>query len=346
MRNRLSSKPAVSATAQPVLGQVREIRRRRRSPRGALIKLATALATLFLVSIAVYSLQELLPGDPAVAILGEAATPETIAAIRLDLRLDEPYIVRYGAWLANAVQLDFGRSYRTGIPVTEAILGRLPVTLELMALAQFMALLVAVPLGTLTAFKAKSRFDRITTGAAFGLVSIPEFVLGLLLIYYFALGFGLFPTTGWVSIADDPLANLHHAFLPALTMALPVMAIYQRLLRSDMTATLQEDFITMAQSKGLSTSHILFKHALRPSSFSLVTLAGINTGRLIGGSVIVEVLFAVPGIGQLMIQSIFLRDFIMLQGTVIFVAAAYILVNALVDVLYGLIDPRVRHRSE
>ncbi|GAA1267607.1 ABC transporter permease [Pseudonocardia aurantiaca] len=313
--------------------------------RSRLTKLATALVTLFIVSLVVYSLQELLPGDPAIAILGEQATPETIAAVRADLALDDPYLVRYVAWLGDALQFDLGRSYRTGFPVVEEIVNRLPITLELMILAQVIALGIAIPLGTLAAYRAKSRFDRTITGAAFGLVSVPEFVLGLLLIYYLALGLGLFPATGWVPLTQSPAQNLHHALLPALTMALPVAPVYQRLLRSDMTATLQEDYITMAQSKGLSTSHILFRHALRPSSFSLVTLAGINTGRLIGGSVIVEVLFAAPGIGQLMVQSIFLRDFIMLQGTVIFVAAAYILVNSLVDVAYGFIDPRVRYQD-
>jgi peptide/nickel transport system permease protein len=313
--------------------------------RSRLTKLATALITLFIVSLAVYSLQELLPGDPAVAILGEHATPETIATVRADLALDDPFLVRYAAWLSNAVHFDLGRSYRTGVPVAEEILNRLPITLELMILAQLIALALAIPLGTFAAYRARSRFDRFSTGAAFGLVSVPEFVMGLLLIYYLALGLGLFPATGWVPLTQSPVENLRHALLPALTMALPVMAIYQRLLRSDMTATLQEDYITMAQSKGLSTPHILFRHALRPSSFSLVTLAGINTGRLIGGSVIVEVLFAVPGIGQLMVQSIFLRDFITLQGTVIFVAAAYILINSLVDLAYGFIDPRVRHQD-
>ena len=309
------------------------------------LKLATALGTLFVVSLAVYSLQELLPGDPAIAILGEQATPETIAAVRADLRLDDSFLVRYGAWLGDALLLDLGTSYRSGAPVMETILDRLPVTFELMVLAQLMALAVAIPLGTLAAYRAKTVFDRFTTGGAFAMISVPEFVLGLVLIYYLTLGLGWFPTTGWVAFGESPLENLHHAFLPALTMAIPVAAVYQRLLRTDMLATLQEDFVTMAQSKGLSTGHILFRHALRPSSFSLVTLAGVNTGRLLGGSVIVEVLFVVPGIGQLMIQSIFLRDFVMLQGTVIFVATAYIVVNALVDLSYGLIDPRVRHRS-
>ncbi|MEV6929500.1 ABC transporter permease [Dactylosporangium sp. NPDC051485] len=313
--------------------------------RSRLTKLATALITLFIVSIAVYSLQELLPGDPAVAILGEQATPETIAAVRADLALDDPFLVRYANWLGDALRFDLGRSYRTGAPVVEEIVNRLPITLELLILAQLVALALAIPLGTFAAYRARSRFDRLSTGAAFGLVSVPEFVLGVLLMYYLALGLGLFPPTGWVPFTESPVENLSHALLPALTMALPVMAVYQRLLRSDMTATLQEDFITMAQSKGLSTPYILFRHALRPSSFSLLTLAGMNTGRLIGGSVIVEVLFAAPGIGQLMVQSIVQRDFIMLQGTVIFVAAAYILINSLVDLAYGFIDPRVRYQG-
>ena len=308
-------------------------------------KIITALLTLFIVSFAVFALQELIPGDPAVAILGETATPEAIATVRADLALDDPFVLRYVSWLGNVAQFDLGSSYRSGTPVAGEIIRRLPVTLELMVLAQVIALGLAVPLGTLTAYRAKSRFDRTTTGFLFGIVSIPEFVLALLLIYFFALGLGVMPATGWVPLTDAPLENLHHALLPALTMALPVMAIYQRLLRSDMTATLQEDYITMAQSKGLSTPHILFRHALRPSSFSLITMAGVNTGRLIGGSVIVEVIFAVPGIGQLLVQSIFLRDFIFLQGTVLFVAAAYIIVNTAVDILYGVVDPRVRYQD-
>jgi len=308
-------------------------------------KIVTAILTLFIVSFAVFALQELIPGDPAVAILGDTATPEAIETVRADLALDDPFVLRYASWLGDVARFDLGTSYRSNTPVAGEIIRRLPVTLELMVLAQVIALAIAVPLGTLTAYRAKSRFDRMTTGILFGIVSIPEFVLALLLIYFFALGFGIMPATGWVPLTDNPAKNLHHALLPALTMALPVLAIYQRLLRSDMTATLQEDYITMAQSKGLSTSHILFRHALRPSSFSLITMAGINTGRLIGGSVIVEVIFAVPGIGQLLVQSIFQRDFIFLQGTVLFVAAAYIVVNTAVDILYGVVDPRVRYQE-
>lgn len=333
---------------KPVARTPRRARPRARwvaTGRALAIKLATTFGTLFVVSFVVYSLQELLPGDPAIAILGEQATPETIAAVRADLRLDDPFLVRYGAWLVSALQFDLGTSYRSGAPVMGTILERLPVTFELMVLAQLIALMIAIPTGTLAAYRAKTVFDRLTTGGTFAMISVPEFVLGLVLIYYLTLGLGWFPPTGWVPFNESPLENLHHAFLPALTMAIPVSAVYQRLLRTDMVATLQEDYITMAQSKGLGTAHILFKHALRPSSFSLITLAGVNTGRLLGGSVIVEVLFVVPGIGQLMIQSIFLRDFMMLQGTVIFVATAYIVVNALVDLSYGLIDPRVRHRS-
>jgi len=307
-----------------------------------LSKAISAVVIVLIVSFGVYGLIELLPGDPAIAILGEEATPELIETVRADLQLDDPFVVRYGRWLGDAVTGDLGRSYRTNISVSDAIIARLPVSLQLMVAAQALALGLAIPAGIITAYLAGTRFDRTTTGGAFALVSVPPFVLGLLFIFLFGLELDLLPATGWVPFAEDVWESIRHTVLPATTMSFGVMAIYQRLLRSDMISTLQEDYITMARSKGLSTGSILFRHALRPSSFSLITLAGVNTGRLIGGSVIVEVLFVIPGLGQLLIQSIYLRDFVMVQGVVLFIAVSYVLINMLVDLLYVVLDPRVR----
>lgn len=310
--------------------------------RMVLSKLTSALITVFIVSLAVYGMQEMLPGDPAIAILGEQATPELIETVRADLNLDDPFVVRYANWLGDAVTGDLGRSYRTNIPVTDAIIHRLPVSIQLMLAAQLIALGLAIPGGIITAYQSGTKLDRWTTGGAFALVSVPHFVLGLLFIFLFALRLGWLPATGWIPLTENPIQSIRHTILPAVTMSLGVMAVYQRLLRSDMISTLQEDFITMARSKGLPTWHILSRHALRPSSFSLITLAGVNTGRLIGGSVIVEVLFVIPGLGQLLIQSIYLRDFVMVQGVVLFIAVSYVLINIIVDLLYAVLDPRVR----
>ena len=308
-------------------------------------KIVSALVTVLIVSFLVYGMQEIIPGDPAIAILGEEATPELIETVRSDLNLDDPFIVRYGRWLADAARGDLGVSYRTNIPISDAIISRLPVSAQLMVAAQFLALLFAIPGGIITAYRSGSRLDRVTTGGAFGFISVPEFVLGLVAIFVFALGLGWLPATGWASPLENPIQSLRSTILPAGTMALSILAIYQRLLRSDMIATLQEDYVMMARSKGLPTWHILFRHALRPSSFSLITLAGVNTGRLIGGSVIVETLFVIPGLGRLLVQSIFQRDFLMTQGVVLFIAVSYVLINTLVDLLYTVLDPRVRERA-
>ena len=211
-----------------------------------------------------------------------------------------------------------------------------------MALAQIFSLLIAVPLGIYTAYRPNRLVDKVTRAVGFGLIAMPPFLFALLMILFFATKLGWFPSSGYTRLTDDPLDNIRTLFLPALTLAVGQVAVYQQLLRADMMATLQEDYVLMAKSKGLPTRHILLRHALRPSSFSLVTLAGVNIGRLIGGAVIVEVIFAVPGIGQMLVQSIYNRDFIVLQGALLFTATAYVLVNLLVDLLYVGLDPRAR----
>lgn len=306
------------------------------------LKLLQLLAVLVIAGTAAFGVLRLLPGDPALALLGENATPEAVEALHHQLYLDRPLPVQYYHWVLNVFHGDLGDSARNGQPVLDAILSRLPVSLELMILAQVIALLIAIPLGVYSAYRAGGAVDRTTSVVAFGFISIPDFVLGIVLIFVVALKWGLAPATGWVPLSQSVVGNLQTVILPAVTLAIGQVALYQRILRSDVIATLQEDFIGMARTKGISTAYLLFRHALRPSSVSLVTLAGVNIGRLIGGAVVVEVLFALPGVGQLMVQSLSSRDYLMVQGVVLFIAVAYVVVNAVVDLLYRVIDPRVR----
>ncbi|SDG37959.1 ABC transporter permease [Pseudonocardia oroxyli] len=305
-------------------------------------RLLHIVPVLLLVTFGSMLLVDLTPGDPAATILGESATPDQVAALRQQLGLDRPLFVRYGEWIAHIAQGDFGRSIRSQQPVLDAILERLPVTIELAILAQIMAFLVVIPLALYTAYRAGGRADRLANVVTSGLVSMPPFLTALLLVFVFALSLRAFPATGWVRIADDPLGNLRSAFLPALALALTELAVLTRVLRSDLIATLQEDFILSAKAKGLPTWYVLLRHALRPSSFSLVTLAGLSLGRLIGGAVIVETLFALPGIGQLLVNSILAKDAVVVQGVVVFVAIVYVALNVLTDVFYTILDPRTR----
>ncbi len=313
--------------------------------RQLLIRLPMMVATLLVVSFLTFGMSTLLKGDPAVLILGPegAQDPEAVAAVREDLRLDDPLPSRYISWLGDAVTGDLGRSYRTGQSVTEAIGERLPVTLEIGVLAIVIALAASIPLGTLSAFRAGGAADRVITGTSFGLLAVPNFMMAILLIWILAETLGWLPATGWVRLTDDPLENLRTAIMPALALAIGECAVYTRLLRADMITTLQQDSITMARAKGIPTRRILFRHALRPSSFSLMTVVGLQVGAIIGGAVIVEQLFALPGIGRLLVDSILQRDLIMVQGVALVIAVSFVVINFVVDLLYTALDPRIRH---
>lgn len=307
-------------------------------------RLPSLIATLLAVSILTFLMTSLLPGDPALQILGaENATPEAIAAVRADLGLDDPLPVRYLHWIGDALTGDFGRSYRTSEPVSSAIAERLPVTAEIGILAILIALAVAIPVGMLSAYRAGTRTDKVISSTSFGLLAVPNFMVAILLILVFAVWLGVLPATGWVNFTDNPVQNLRSALLPALSLAVAEMAVYTRLLRTDMIATLQQDFVTMARVKGVSNRRILFRHALRPSSFSLLTVAGVQVGAIIGGSVVIETLFAVPGVGRLLLEAVLVRDLLMVQGVALVIAVSYVVVNFTVDILYSYLDPRISH---
>lgn len=306
-------------------------------------RLLYLLPVLFAVTLLTFLIAALLPGDLAFTILGDQATPEKVVALRAQMGLDRPIWERYLIWLWNAAQGDLGRSFRTGETVLAAVVDRLPVSLQLMVMAMGLALLIAIPLAILCAVRSGGPLDRFFTGLAFGKLSVPPFMVAILLIYLFAVELGWLPATGWVPFAEDPVANLRSFILPALTLAIAEWPVLMRVLRSDMIATLQEDYIAMAKAKGLKPARILLVHALKPSSLTLVTVAGINIGRLIGGALIVETIFALPGIGRLLVGAIYARDFIILQGVVLFVAVGFVVVNFVVDLLYAVLDPRIRH---
>ena len=306
-------------------------------------RLLYLLPVLLAVTLLTFLFASLLPGDLALTILGDQATPEKVEVLRKQMGLDLPIWERYLHWLWGAVHGDLGRSFRTGETVITAVVERLPVSLELMVMAEVLGLVIAIPLAIVCAVKSGGAFDRWVTGVAFGKLSLPPFMVAILLIYLFAVELRWLPATGWVPFAEDPAANIRSFILPALTLAIAEWPVLMRVLRSDMIATLQEDYIAMAKAKGLKPWRILLVHALKPSSLTLVTVTGINIGRLIGGTLIIETIFALPGIGRLLVGAIYARDFIILQGVVLFVAVGFVIVNFIVDMLYAVLDPRIRH---
>ncbi|MET4236956.1 ABC transporter permease [Bradyrhizobium sp. RT10b] len=306
-------------------------------------RLLAILPVLLAVSLLTFLIAALLPGDLAYVILGDQATPENVAALRRDMGLDQPLWWRYLSWLGHVLQGDLGRSFRTGQTVLQAVAERIPVSLELMLMAEFIGLLIGVPLAIACAARAGGAFDRFMTGSAFAMLSMPSFLIAILLIYLFAVELRWLPATGYVPFTEEPLSNLRFFVLPALTLALAEWPGIMRVLRSDMIATLQEDYIALAKAKGLKPARILFVHALKPSSLTLVTVTGINIGRLLGGTLIVESIFALPGIGRLLVGAIYTRDLVILQGVVLLVACGFVIVNFIVDMLYAVLDPRIRH---
>lgn len=309
-------------------------------------RLLRLLATLFAVSILTFVMINFLPGDPVDTLLGARTdrTPELEARMRADLNLDDPMPVRYVRWLGDAVTGDLGRSYIGDQEVSDIIKDRLPVTGQLAVMAIILAVLLAIPLGVIGAYRQGRWQDSAASGTAQFALSVPNFVIGIFLQYLFAVQLGLLDNTGWSRLSNGVWDNLTHAILPASALAMTQMAIFSRLIRADMIATLQENYILAARAKGMSDRFVLLRHALRPSSLSLATIIGINFGALLGGTVIIEELFALPGLGRRLFEAINKRDYLVVQGITVFIAATYVVINTIVDLLYAVIDPRIRRR--
>ena len=325
-------------------------------------RLALLVAVLFAVTFLAFSALNLL-GDPLVNVVGvlagldcegiEAGTVadtsvdrasndcETVAEAKATYHLDRPVPVRYVLWLRDMATGDFGTSFQNDQPVSEIIREKLPETLILLVMAQIVSLGIAIPWGVIAAYRANRAFDRTSTVASFGLLSVPNFAMGVVLLYLLALRWQIFPS----AYESDSLGGLLWSLvLPAFTLGLPLAASYQRLLRTDLITTLQEDFVHMARAKGLPPLRIMFRHALRPSLFSVVTVFGVSTGALIGGSLVVEQIFGIPGIGREIVTAVVRDDFPVVLALVVVIATAFVVINFLVDLLYTWLDPRVRAR--
>lgn len=305
---------------------------------------AGSAVALLLASLTVFAGIHALPGDPALSMSGQegARDAELLAAIRTKYGLDRPLPVQYGTWLLLAAQGDFGQSIRTRVPVSEMIVQRLPITLQLAGWSMLVAVLIGVPAGILAATRRGRPADYAANAAALSGLSIPNFWLGLMLITVFAINLGWLPSSGFVAFADDPVENLRRMVLPAVVLGTGLAAVVMRQTRSSMIHTLSQDFVRTARSKGLSEPVVVLRHALRNSLITVVTIVGLQLGVLISGSVVTEQIFLIPGFGKLIIDAVFTRDYPVIQAVALVSAAAYIVLNFLVDLLYSLLNPRIR----
>jgi peptide/nickel transport system permease protein len=313
--------------------------------RTVLRRLIQLVVVVIIVTFFTSLLTAMLPGDPT-TLIAPFATEEQRDDIREAMGLDENVVARYIDWVTDFFSGDMGEYYAgaglRGEDVADRAQQGLPRSLLLIFYTQLLTLLIAVPLGVFTAYRAGTRADRWSNGFAFALVALPVFVLAVNLKLYLGVEWDLLPTIGWVDITSDVSEHLKHVAMPVIVLCVGQIAIYARLLRSDMVATLQEDFILMAKSKGITNSRILWRHALRPSSLTLLTVAGLNVGTLLSGALVVEIIFDVGGMGSLILDALQRRQYIALQSFVAIVAIVYVLINFIVDMLYTVLDPRIR----
>ncbi|TXS15429.1 MULTISPECIES: ABC transporter permease [Streptomyces] len=307
-----------------------------------LTRLRQSLITLFLVSVVVFAGIRALPGDPALALAGEERSPEALAAVRESYGLDDNVVVQYGRFIGHALTGDLGTSSRTGLPVADAIGQALPVTLELAALSLLLAIVVGIGAGVVAAVRRGRPEEWIANAIALIGLSIPTFWLGIVLVLGFAIAVPVFAASGYVPFGTDPVDNLRRMVLPAIVLGSGLAAVVMRQTRAAMLDSLSADYVRTARAKGLSQSSVVGGHALRNSLVTVVTVLGLQLGHLISGAVVTEQIFVLPGFGKLTIDAVFTRDYATLQAVVLCTSAAYILINLLVDVVYSVIDPRIR----
>jgi peptide/nickel transport system permease protein len=305
-------------------------------------RLALVLPTLFFVSVLVFGLQQLLPGDPALAMAGEERDPAVIAFLRQKYHLDEPLPVRYILWVQGVLSGDLGESIRIKRPVRDLVLEKLPVTAELAALAIVIALSIGLPMGILAAVRNDSAIDYAATMAALWGRSIPNFWLGILLILLFSVEWGLLPASGFVSPAESLSRNLATLIMPAFVLGNAIAAVMMRHTRSAMLEVLSADYVRTARAKGLGEVRVVLHHALRNALLPVITLGALEFGELLSGAVLTEQVFTIPGFGKLIVDAVFNRDYAVVQGVVLCTALAFILLNLLADLAYTLVNPRLR----
>jgi peptide/nickel transport system permease protein len=306
-------------------------------------RILSTVPVMAIVALFVFSLLYIAPGDPAVVIAGDQASPADVEHIRQSLGLDRPFLVQFGSWVLHILQGDLGTSIFTSLPVTALIGQRIEPTLSLMVITLVLTISIAVPLGVVAAWKAGTWIDRvIMTFAVFGF-SLPVFVVGYVLAYVFALEFEWLPVQGYTPLSQGVWPWLQNLILPSIALGCVYIALIARITRASMLEVLQQDYIRTARAKGLGQRGILFVHALKNAAVPIVTVIGIGIALLIGGAVVTESVFAIPGLGRLTIDAILRRDYPVIQGIVLLFSFLYVLVNLMVDVVYTLVDPRIRY---
>ncbi|MCA1242178.1 ABC transporter permease [Stappia stellulata] len=306
-------------------------------------RLLIALPTLVLVSIFVFTLQKLLPGDPALVLAGEERDPETLAFIREKYHLNEPILYQYFYWVGGLLQGDLGISLRTNQPVLTLIADKLPVTIQLAVMAMIIAMVIGIPAGILSAVKKGGPVDYIANFLALSGLSIPNFWLGIMLILLVSVNLGWLPASGYESIFVDPVRSLETMIMPAFVLGTALAATLMRHTRSAMLGVLKADYVRTARAKGLSERVVVIKHAFRNALLPVVTLGALLFGELLAGAVLTEQIFTIPGFGKLIVDAVFTRDYAVVQGVVLCTAAGFILMNLIADVLYVLLNPRMRN---
>jgi peptide/nickel transport system permease protein len=307
-------------------------------------RLAQTLPVLFLASIAVFLVLRLVPGDPADAIAGEDASPQEVAAIREQLGLTDPIPVQYSRWVGNLARGDLGVSIRTGVPVSELVKLAFPPTIELAVASYVVAVVLGIPLGTIAGVRPRSLWDWFLSFYTIGTLGIPNFLLGVLLLWGFAVGLGWFPASGRVSFLDDPLQSARYLALPALALGSGLAAVLARYTRTTVQEAMGQDYIRTARAKGLSGRHVVIRHALRNSLIPVVTIMALQVGQILAGAVVIERVFTRPGLGRLVVDAVLNRDYLIVQSTLVILVVIFVGVNLVADMAYGVLDPRVRRR--
>jgi len=305
-------------------------------------RVVVLVPTMFFVSVLIFSLQQLLPGDAALALAGEEHDPSAVAAIRKKYHLDQPVVVQYGLWMGRVLRGDLGISLRTRIPVTELIASKLPVTVELAVFSMLIALVIGIPAGVLSAARHGTAVDVTANVIALSGLSVPHFWLGIMLILLFAVHLGWLPASGYVPPWEDLGKNLTTILMPAFVLGTGVAGVMMRHTRGAMLQTLSADYVRTARAKSVPERLVVLKHALRNALIPVITLGAIEFGRLLSGAVLTEQIFAIPGFGKMLVDGVFNRDYAVVQGVVLVSAGLYILLNLMADVLYFLANPRLR----
>jgi peptide/nickel transport system permease protein len=305
-------------------------------------RLAVLVPTLFFVSVLIFSLQHLLPGDPAVALAGEEQDAAVVAAIRAKYHLDRPVAVQYGIWVGKVLRGDFGESLRSKIPVADLLASKVPVTLELAVCSMLIALAIGLPAGIVSAARRGTSVDVAANFVALSGLSVPHFWLGIMLILLFAVRLGWLPASGYVPPWEDLSKNLLTILMPSVVLGTGVAGVMMRHTRSAMLQTLDADYVRTARAKSVSERMVVLKHALRNALIPVITLGAIEFGRLLSGAVLTEQIFAIPGVGKLLVDGVFNRDYAVVQAVVVVSAGLYLLLNLLADILYFVVNPRLR----